>query len=256
MKDKLIFIISIVLVIAGVSYLGFTAYKFFTRDSGSNQSNNQVEQNADSSQNLELASASNQEILAENSPLGQEVSINASLKNNSENNVSTQFEGRTYSIDELFTFPNIDTDLPIDSKPVEVLVEPNASQNISYANTASSCGTFYTALADKDYWTKGRGLVTYGYFTVACDSSTAGSTTNTNTQTGSSQESPLQKAAREAQQGTVAGTSTTKGGINSTNQGDQTVSQLPKSGPAETLMAFGVLSILAAFAYRLKKITL
>lgn len=257
MKDKVIFIISIVLVVAGVSYLGFTAYKFFTRDS-SNTSNNQKEQNAGNSQSssIELTSSSNQEIITENAPVGQDITISAGLKNSSDNKVSTSFEGRTYSISELFTFPNIDTDLPIDSKPVEVLVEPNASQNISYANTASSCGTFYTALADKDYWTKGRGLVTYGYFTVACDSSTAGSTTNTNTQTGSSQESPLQKAAREAQQGTVAGTSTTKGGINSTNQGDQTVSQLPKSGPAETLMAFGVLSILAAFAYRLKKITL
>lgn len=257
MKDKTIFIISIVLVVLGVSYLGFTAYKFFTRDT----SNTATEQNRDENNqtgSVELTSSSNQEILAENAPIGQEVTITAGLKNSSDDKFSTNFEGRTYSVNELFTFPNIDTDLPVDSKPVEVSLESGASNNFSYNSAPASCGDYYMALADNDYWSKGRGTVTYGYFTVSCDG--VASTTdqgNSSINTGST-GTTAKEIADQKQAGAVAGTSTTKGGLDSTSKGgvteSQNVSQLPKSGPSETAMAFGVLSILSAFAYRLKKI--
>lgn len=261
MKDKAIFIISIVLVVAGVSYLGFTAYKFFTRDT-SNTANEQTKQENTQSGSVELTSSSNQEIITENAPIGQQVTISAGLKNSSDDKVSTNFEGRTYSVNELFTFPNIDTDLPVDSKPVEVSLESGASDNFSYDSAPASCGSYYMALADKDYWNKGRGTVTYGYFTVSCDGVVTDTEQGNNVTNTGSTGTTAKEIADQKQAGTVAGTSTTKGGLDSTNQGGldstskggQPVSQLPKSGPSETAMAFGVLSILSAFAYRLKKI--
>jgi len=249
MKDKAIFIISIVLVLAGISYLGFTAYKFFTRDTLNTANEKNQQTTLDNAESLELTDGSNQELLAEKIPLGQKVSISASLKNNSDTKVDTNFEGRTYSINELFTFPNIDTDLPLDSKPVEVSLDPGKTNTFTYSTAPKSCGTYYTALATNDYWNKGRGTITYGYFTVACDGSASlkgGSNVADNTSMGNSTATTAKEIADQRKgQGQVAG-ATTKGG--------QPVSQLPKSGPSENTMVLGILSIVSAFAYRLKSI--
>lgn len=252
MKDKAIFIISIVLVIAGISYLGFTAYKFFTRDT-INTANDQKQQTTlDKVASLELTGSSNQEILAENLPLGQQISISASLKNNSDTKVDTNFEGRTYSINELFTFPNIDTDIPVEGKPIKVSLDAGKTNSFTYSTTPTSCGTYYMALANNDYWNKGRGTITYGYFTVACDDSTASSQgsggLNVSGKTGTSTSTATtakEIADQRKNQGQVAGAST---------KGGQPVKQLPKSGPSETTMLLGILAIISAFVYRIKKI--
>jgi flagellar basal body-associated protein FliL len=251
MKDRVIFIIAIVLIVLGVGYLGYTAYQFFTRDSlqADNKQTTQVDQSASS---LDLQSTSNQEILAEEAAQGADVSLSITLKNTSKDQVSTNFEGRVYEIAEIFTFPNIDTDLPKDSKQVKVDLATDESGSFTYVYQTQACGTYYMALADSDYWTKGRGIITYGYFTVNCDSQTNQTpVTDQNTSgnsTGSTTGSPAQQA------GQTKGAATTVTPTPATSNQAQEIKELPKAGPTENLMIIGVLSLMSAVAYRLKNI--
>jgi len=219
MKDKLIFIISIVLVILGIGYLGLTSYKFFTRQKTQTPTNTQqTTKTTDIS--LSLESSSNQEIIAENLGENEVVSIKATVKNNEDSRISTALEGRVYEVSDIFTFPTIDSDLPDDAKELPVTLNAGEASTYTYDYTTQDCGDYYMALAQKEYWTEGTGVVTYGYFSVNCTDT--GLTPANITR----QKSPIEK-------GTVAGTTTTKGGIS-------TATQLPKAGSENILAAIGL----------------
>jgi hypothetical protein len=249
MKDKAIFITSIVLVVVGVFYLGYTGYRFFTRDTTNTSDNSQNEQVNDASA-LKLQGNSNKEVLSENQSIGTPADITITVQNTSGDKVSTNYEGRAYRVEELFTFPNLDSDLPVDSKPIGVELESEAEGNFAYNYAPEACGTYYMALGDNNYWTKGRGTVSYGYVVVPCDSNVAAVTDTTKTVDTTGKKSTLVVGSKTPPQtkGAVAGTATkvTKGG--------EQITELPKAGSSELLLSLGMLSILTAFGYRFKKI--
>lgn len=246
MKDKLIFIASLALVIFGLAYLGYTSYKFFNRGNQNNQ-NTQTQQ---SSAQLSLVGSSNKDILGEGLNIGQEVMLQLEAKNDSQTRESINLEGRVYKTNELSSFPNLDAELPKNTQQVPLLVNANSTATASYSYTTTECGNFYIALGNNDFWQNGRGLVTFGFFSVNCEGSTPTneqttpvSQTNepTNTQpTLNAMQAEIEKRRQQQVQGT-----TTKGGV------QQEVTELPKAGPTENLMLLGAVLLLGGFAYKL-----
>jgi len=218
MRDRLIFIISLVLVVLGVSYLGYTAYKFFTRNSTpSTQDRTPTDEGVTSTSNLELVGISNKEIIVENPKEGDKVSISIEVKNNTEDRVSSNFEGRVYKIEELFTFPNVDSELPLDVRTIPVSVNAKSVVEYSYDYSIKECGNFFIALGSDEYWKTGRGLVSYGYYNVSCSDQKAEISIT-----------PAPSVMKEK------------------------VAELPKAGPADTLILLGLVSALFGLVIRLK----
>lgn len=219
MKDKLILIVSIVLVVLGVIYLAYTSIRFFQRPNNNTNTNNQT-----TNKQLTLVGNSNKEILAENLNLGGNVKISIELENKTNDRISESLEGRVYKVKELNFFPSIDSDIPVDSKAVNATVNGNSKQNFEYSYSVSECGNFYMALADKEFWSKGRGKTVYGFFSVKCSGATPA-------------VSPV--ASLNA---TINPTKSPLGGVK----------ELPKSGPEDFMIALGVASVLSGLAVRLR----
>lgn len=223
MKDKLILIISIVLVVLGVVYLGYTSYRFFSRSTNSNTTNNNKEQTA----TLSMVGGSNKELIAEDLTVGSNAKISIELQNKSNQRVSEVFEGRVYKVKEVNFFPALDSEIPVDSKQVSATVNANLTQTFDYVYKTTTCGNYYIALADKDFWAKGRGKSVYGFFSVKCENAVTPTITVT----------PVVNGASTATKSPLANNNAT---------------QLPKSGPEDILFMLGIVSVMAGLAFRLK----
>lgn len=217
MKDKVILISSIILVLVGVLYLGYTTVKFFNRPStGTNKTTDT--KNA----TLNMVGSSNKEIIGESLNSGADTKITIELENKNSTRVTENLEGRVYKVKELNFFPTIESEVPVDSKQINATVNANSKQSFNYTYKTTDCGNFYIALADKDFWSKGRGKSVYGFFSVRCVG--AGTT-------------PLPSLNNIPTKSTLSNSSAT---------------QLPKSGPADLLIALGIASVLSGLAVRLK----
>lgn len=218
MKDKIILIVSIVLVLAGVIYLGYTTVKFFNRPSSTTTESPADKKDA----KLNLIGSSNKEIIGEGLSINTDAKITIELQNKNTSRVTETLEGRVYKIKELNFFPTIESEIPLDSKQITAVVNANSKQSFDYVYKASECGNFYIALADREFWNAGRGKSVYGFFNVKCLESSVTPTTSINK---------------------VPTKSTLK---------NSSATQLPKSGPADLLIALGVASVLSGLAVRLR----
>lgn len=239
MKDKAIFLISLILVVVGVGYLGYTAYRFFTRDT--NVSVTDQEAIVDDTTNtgtLSLSGNSNKELINANARQGDTITIEADLQNNTSSRVSSNFEGRVYKVEDLYTFPDVETQIPVNVATIPVTINENSNSVFKFDHTVAECGNYYIALATDEYWNTGRGIVSYGYYTVNCDNSFVSDTSAI---------------------GNVTDTNTTKGGLQVTTTPSpsitpESVDQLPKAGPAEDAMLIGFIALLLGVWYRVKYI--
>jgi len=224
MKDKAIFILSLILVVVGVTYLGYTSYQFFTRKTTDDTTPNekvQTESTKTSISDLTVEGSSNKELIGENLVTGDSISLKSDIKNNSTDRVSTNLEGRVYKITDLYTFPDVDKDIPVNIETIPVAINGGETSLYSYTFITSGCGNFYMALASADFWKSGRGLSAYGYFTVDCVSKTTPTPTP------------------------AALPSVTKG---------EKVEELPKAGAGDNLVVLGVLSVILGFTVKVKYI--
>ena len=158
MKDKAIFILSLILVVVGVTYLGYTSYQFFTRKTTGDATQNEKSQSETpktSVYDLSIEGSSNKELLGENLVNGDSVNLKADIKNNSTDRVSTNLEGRVYKITDLYTFPDVDKDIPVNIETIPVAINGGETSLYSYKFITSGCGNFYMALASADFWTEG-----------------------------------------------------------------------------------------------------
>ncbi|HHH14085.1 MAG TPA: hypothetical protein ENJ78_00055 [candidate division WWE3 bacterium] len=249
LKEKVVFIIALILVVAGVSYLGLTLYRFVNQPNQKQETTQQVgEEGSEGVSDLEVVGTSNKEVLNESANVGDSISISINIKNNSDEEKSINLEGRVYAVSELLAFPNIDSDLPVDVKTIPVTISPQETKEVTYDYTITECGNFYIALADEDFWSTGRGLVSYGYFSSPCNGSTNSGSTNVQEPTN---QVPTTKGGltlydqkkQELEQKKVLGT-TTKGGLPVNGSQPTEVTELPKSGTAENVMILlGVLLV-------------
>lgn len=232
MKDRIIFLISSIIVIFGIIYLSITSFNFVNRNASKNTSTNAPTTSLNEKAKIVLLGESNNEIIAENLAITSPVTIKASIKNESESlRYSDSFEGRVYKIKDLLNFPNTDSEVPVETKSILVSVNASESTDVTYTTNAKECGNFYIALGDKDFWQRGRGVVSYGFYSVKCNVEPA------------VQVTPAQTKSPMADK--VLGTnSTTKGG-----------NVLPKSGAGESiqLLFAGIASFLMGVVYRVKK---
>ncbi len=232
MKDRIIFLISSILVIFGIIYLSITSFNFINRDSSKSTSQKSPATSLNEKAKISLIGESNKEIIAENLSITSPVTIKTAIKNESTTlRYSDSFEGRVYKIKEILNFPNTDSEIPVETKSIPVSINANESTDITYTTSAKECGNFYIALGDKDFWQRGRGVVSYGFYSVKCATTTTPViTTNT--------KSPMASK--------VLGTTTTSKGGN----------VLPKSGAGESLQLLlaGLTSFVLGVVYRVKKL--
>ena len=235
MKDKLIFIISLVIVLFGISYLGYTAYKFFNRNTSTNtnsgSSNTPVIEKKDV---FSVKGSTNKDIIAENLNKGDQVSLKIELENPTDVRADYNYEGRVYKVEGIYTFPNTDSQIPINVFAIPVTLDKKSSNEYVYPYTVEECGDYFMSIASADYWKQGKGNMAYGYFNVNCSDTTSGTGGLTSSDTTRTKSSLADK---------VLGT-TTKGG--------QVVSELPKAGPAETLSLLGAALLGIGFVYNLR----
>ena len=218
MKDKVILILSIILVLVGVLYLSYTTVKFFNRPSTGTNNKTTETKNA----TLNMVGSSNKEIIGESLNPGSDAKITIELENKNSTRVTENLEGRVYRVKELNFFPTIESEVPFDSKQINATVNANSKQSFDYTYKTTDCGNFYIALADKDFWSKGRGKSVYGFFSVKC----VGANTTL-----------LPSLNNIPTKSTLSNSSAT---------------QLPKSGPADLLVALGIASVLSGLAVRIK----
>ncbi len=238
LKEKVIFIIALILIITGVSYLGLTLYRFIK--SPLKKSNSQQVSDTKDSSTLELIGSSNQDVIKDNVKKGESIGISISIKNTSPQTKRVELEGRVYKVQELLSFPNIDSDLPVDTKEISLTIKPKEIADASYTYISSECGNFYIALATKDFWSTGRGLVSYGYFAVPCKDRSSYINNNKPINTTKGGLTLYDQKKQELQKKQVLGVtnsqnSKTKGGL-TTADSSANPSQLPKSGSTENIL--------------------
>lgn len=238
MKDKFIFLLSLIIVVFGIIYLGYTAYQFFTRNKTPNEVINPSVNGVEDEKKdvFSVNGSANQDVLSEGLNKGDQVSLTIDLQNPTDKRSSYNYEGRVYKVEGLYTFPNVDSQIPVDVFEFPVTLDSNSNNEYVYPYTVEDCGDYFISIASEDYWKQGKGNMTYGYFNVVCSETSANNQTKggldpTNT---NRKQSPLADK--------VLG-STTKGGL-PVNQNEK-INELPKAGPAENaIIGFGAIALL------------
>lgn len=244
MKDRFIFLISLILVVFGIIYLGYTAFKFFTRKENTNEIiNPTVSGVSDEKKDVfSVNGNANKDILSEGLNSGDQVSLTIDLQNPTADRASYTYEGRVYKVEGLYTFPNVDSQIPVDVFEFPVTLDANTNSEYVYPYTVTDCGDYFMSIASEDYWKQGKGNMSYGYFNVACSDAPA---TNQN-KGGLDQTNTNRKQSPLADK--VLG-KTTKGGL-PVNQNEK-INELPKAGPSDTAVVLGIVLLGLGTAYRL-----
>lgn len=235
MKDRLIFIFSLIVVVLGISYLGYTAFKFFSRNTKPVTEQTVNNEKTDTKKDVfTVKGSTNKDIIGEGLNKGDQVSLTIELENATDSRAEYNYEGRIYKVEGIYTFPNVDSQIPVDVFEFPVTLDKNSSSEFVYPYTTEDCGDYFMSIASTEYWKQGKGNMAYGYFNVVCsDKVTTGGLTDTNN---NREKSPLADK--------VLGAKTTKGGV--------AVTELPKAGPAETFSLIGVVILGLGLIYNLR----